>query len=67
MAFSIPDHVLRSFCDVTPELLKPHGIVVLESGEPDPLGVDSPLAAKFEVIKTARYGVAYVNILVSKK
>ena len=48
-------------------LLKPHGIVVLESGEPDPLGVDSPLAAKFEVIKTARYGVAYVNILVSKK
>ena len=26
MAFSIPDHVLRSFCDVTPELLKPHGI-----------------------------------------
>jgi hypothetical protein len=48
-------------------LLKSHGVLVLESGEPDPLGVDTPLAAKFEVQKTARYGVAYVTILVAKK
>ena len=48
-------------------LLKPHGILVLESGEPDPLGVDTPIAEKFEVVKTARYGVAYVTILMAKK
>ena len=48
-------------------LLKSHGILVLESGEPDPLGVDTPIAEKFEVLKTARYGVAYVTILRWKK
>ena len=47
-------------------LLKPHGIVVLESAEPDPLGVGTPLSEKFEVVKSARYGVAYVNILTPK-
>ncbi len=44
-------------------LLKPGGILVLESAEPDPLGVGTPLADKFETLKSARYGVAYVNIL----
>ena len=48
-------------------LLKPHGILVLESGEPDPLGVETPIADRFEVVKTARYGVAYVTILMAKK
>ena len=48
-------------------LLKSHGILVLESGEPDPLGVDTPIAEKFEVLKTARYGVACVTILRWKK
>lgn len=47
-------------------LLKPHGILVLESGEADPLGVGTPISEKFEVLKTARYGVAYVNILTPK-
>lgn len=47
-------------------LLKPHGIIVLESAEPDPLGVGTPLAEKFEMVKSARYGVAYVNILTPK-
>ena len=47
-------------------LLKPHGIIVLESAEPDPLGVGTPLAERFEVVKSARYGVAYVNILTPK-
>ena len=44
-------------------LLKPHGILVLESGEADPLGTETPILAKFEVVKTARYGAAYVTIL----
>ena len=48
-------------------LLKPHGILVLESGEPDPLGVETPVAARFEVLKAARYGAAYVTILMAKK
>lgn len=47
-------------------LLKPHGILVLESAEPDPLGVGTPLAERFEVVKSARYGVACVNILTPK-
>ena len=47
-------------------LLKPHGIVVLESAEPDPLGVGTPLSEKFEVVKSARYGAAYVQILTPK-
>ncbi len=48
-------------------LLKPHGILVLESGESDPLGVDTPLAAGFEVLKVARYGVAYITILTPRQ
>lgn len=48
-------------------LLKPHGILVLESGVPDPLGVDTPLAGRFEVLRSARYGKAYVTILTPKK
>ena len=44
-------------------LLKPYGILVLESGEPDPLGKETPLLAKFDVLKSARYGAAYVTIL----
>lgn len=47
-------------------LLKPHGIIVLESAEPDPLGVGTPLAERFEVVKSARYGVAHVSILTPK-
>ena len=47
-------------------LLKPHGILVLESAEPDPLGTGTPLAEKFETVKFARYGAAYVNILTPK-
>lgn len=47
-------------------LLKPHGILVLESAEPDPLGVGTQLSEKFDVVKTARYGAAYVNIITPK-
>ncbi len=44
-------------------LLKPYGILVLESAEPHPLGENTPLAARFEVLKEARYGKACVTIL----
>ena len=47
-------------------LLKPHSILVLESAEPDPLGTGTALAEKFDVVKSARYGAAYVNILTPK-
>ena len=47
-------------------LLKPHSLLVLESAEPDPLGTGTPLSEKFEVVKSARYGAAYVNILTPK-
>ncbi len=44
-------------------LLKAYGILVLESAEPHPLGVDTPLAARYEVLREARYGKASVTIL----
>ncbi len=44
-------------------LLKPYGVLVLESAEPYPLGENTPLAARFEVLKEARYGKACVTIL----
>lgn len=47
-------------------LLKPHSILVLESADPDPLGTGTALAEKFDVVKSARYGAAYVNILTPK-
>ena len=47
-------------------LLAPHGVLVLESAEPDPLGTGTPLSERFEVLKSARYGVAYVHILTPK-
>ena len=47
-------------------LLKPLGILVVESAEPDPLGTGTPLSEKFEVVKSARYSAAYVNILTPK-
>ena len=71
MVFIDPPYAMRA-CKAAVEallenrLLKPHGIIVLESAEPDPLGVGTPLAEKFEVVKSARYGVAYVNILTPK-
>lgn len=48
---------------LTNRLLKSGGILVLESAEPDPLGVGTPILEQFEVLKSARYGAAYVNIL----
>ena len=53
-------------CEVGFNVTEPHGILVLESAEPEPLGVNTPLAERFEVLKSARYGVAYVNILTPK-
>ncbi len=47
--------------------LKPYGILVLESAEPNPLGVDTPLAARFEVLREARYGKACVTILAPRR
>ena len=48
---------------LTNRLLKSGGILVLESAEPDPLGVGTPILEQFEVLKSTRYGAAYVNIL----
>ena len=47
-------------------LLAPHGVLVLESAEADPLGTATPLSESFEVLKSARYGAAYVHILTPK-
>ena len=44
-------------------LLKPHALIVCESGEGKPLGEGTALAAKFEVVREARYGKAFVTVL----
>ncbi len=48
-------------------LLKPHGILILESEEPHPLGTETPLLARFDVLKCAKYGKAWVTIITPKK
>ena len=47
------------------DILKPTSIVVCESAEADVLS-DSALKDKFEVFKSGKYGVAYVNIFTLK-
>ena len=44
-------------------MLKPHALIVCESAEPSPLGENTALAAKFEVVREAKYGRAYVTVL----
>lgn len=49
-------------------ILKKTSIIVCESGAPeDVFGGNSALEAKFEIIKSTRYGVAYVNVLKIKR
>ena len=45
------------------ELLKPTSIVVCESAEEDVFENNPDLAAKFEIIKRAKYGVAHITIV----
>ena len=45
------------------ELLKPTSIVVCESAEEDVFENSPDLAAKFEIIKRAKYGVAHITIV----
>ena len=49
---------------VRSRLLKDTGLLICESGEPDPLGHETgtALSQKFEVVKAAKYGVAYVTL-----
>ena len=46
--------------------LKPTSLVVCESAESDVFSSDSDLKREFEVFKSGKYGVAYVNILTPK-
>ncbi len=48
------------------ESLKPTSIVVCESGAPDVFGGDKTLEDNFEILKSGKYGVAYVNIFTLK-
>ncbi len=45
--------------------LKPHGMIICESGEPDPLGyaTGTVLSSHFRLWKEARYGKAYVTLI----
>ena len=43
-------------------MLKPTSIVVCESAEPD-VFAKSGMEEKFETVKSAKYGIAYINIL----
>ena len=44
-------------------LLAPDGLMICESGEPDPLGhaTGTAISAHFDVVKEAKYGIAYVT------
>lgn len=47
-------------------LLKPHGVIVCESGEPSPIGTETALAGRFTLLKEAKYGHSYVTVLTPK-
>ncbi|MCQ2430069.1 MAG: 16S rRNA (guanine(966)-N(2))-methyltransferase RsmD [Clostridia bacterium] len=46
------------------QLLADTGLLICESGEPDPLGhaTGTALSKKFDVVREAKYGVAYVTV-----
>lgn len=46
-------------------LLKPHGLIICESGEEDPLGFSTgtALSARFRLVRQARYGKAFVTVV----
>lgn len=43
------------------DMLKPTTLIVCEGAEPEVFG-DSAFAEKFEVVKSGKYGVAYINV-----
>lgn len=47
-------------------LIKPHALIICESAEPLPLGKETALGLQFEVLKEAKYGIAYVTIYTPK-
>lgn len=46
-------------------LIRPDGLIICESGEPDPLGfsTQTALSQHFALVKEAKYGKAYVTIV----
>ena len=65
IVFLDPPYAERLIPKVLPKLisvLKPHATVVCESAEADVFG-KSGVAEQFEIVKQAKYGVAYVTIL----
>ncbi len=49
------------------ELLKTGAMVICESGKEDIFEGNEALASKFEIVKQAKYGIAYVTILTPRK
>lgn len=52
---------VEALCEA--RLLKPGALIVCESAEPAPLDGHTALAARFEVMREAKYGKAYVTVL----
>ena len=48
------------------EIIKPTALVVCESAEQNVFETNSELKEKFEIFKSGKYGVAYINIFVPK-
>ena len=61
-AMGVLPEVLRTLVDY--RLLRPNAKLVCESAaEGDVFGNDAALESRFEVLRRARYGVAYVTVL----
>lgn len=68
--FLDPPYAMRAVPAAVEEIckaraLKPHGLIICESGEPDPLGyaTGTALSARFTRLKEVKYGKAYVTVL----
>lgn len=68
--FLDPPYAMRAVPAAVEEIckaraLKPNGLIICESGEPDPLGyaTGTALSARFTRLKEVKYGKAYVTVL----
>ncbi len=68
LIFLDPPYALHCVSDALARILEcgvaaPDCLIVCESGTEDIFGDNTALSARFEVVKAARYGVAYITIL----
>lgn len=68
--FLDPPYAMRAVASTVEDILRarllsPGGLIICESGEPDPLGfaTETALSKHFTLVKEAKYGKAYITVV----